>query len=587
MGVFMDYLGTVETPQFVATEKIKWPIRLKITLPYLFLALAVATGVTVLFWRIVLENVDERFNNQLYEAGRLTSDAMLAVESNQAESVRLFANTAGVADALRSRDAEKIRLLTLGAAINNQVQALEFVDTDGNLVFAMRQRSNGDTLSYEYIQKGAPIYATWPIIQKALESKAGDFRKYAGLVQTDWGGYFYIAGPVRDSSQELTGVALVGVPVNDLTRQLREATLAQVTIYDFDGQPIFTSFPSIGYTEPVSSALVAEILTKQDSSSFRRDDLNRGLSNNDLDYGEILGPWETGNGEDMGVIGTALVKNVLVTATLPSRILTISLVFITVLLIILIGFNLSTIITKPLVHLMKATQSVAAGDLEVHVAKESNDEIAVLADSFNIMIENLTQTHQEMVNNYDSTLEGWVKILEIRDKETSGHSQRVVELTMTIAAAMGIPENKRVDLHRGALLHDIGKLGIPDSILLKKGPLTLEEMIIMRKHPTYAYEMLKNIPYLAQASVIPYCHHEWWNGQGYPRQLIGESIPLEARVFAIVDAWDALTTDRPYRKRVTPSEALDVILGESGRQFDPKLVEIFAHFIETNFLGIK
>lgn len=583
----MDYLGTVETPQFVETEKIKWPIRLKITLPYLFLALAVATGVTILFWRIVLENVDERFNNQLYEAGRLTSDAMLAVESNQAESVRLFANTAGVADALRSRDAEKLRLLTLGAAINNQVQALEFVDTDGNLVFAMRQRLNSDTLSYEYIQKGSPIYATWPIIQKALESKAGDFQKYAGLMQTDWGAYFYIAGPVRDSAQELTGVALVGVPVSALTRQLREATLAQVTIYDFDGQPISTSFPSIGYTEPVSSTLVTEILAKQDSSSFRRDDLNRGLSNNDLDYGEILGPWETSSGEDMGVIGSALVKNVLVTATLPSRILTISLVFITVLLIILIGFNLSTIITKPLVHLMKATQSVAAGDLEVHVTKESNDEIAVLADSFNIMIENLTQTHQEMVNNYDSTLEGWVKILEIRDKETSGHSQRVVELTMTIAAAMGIPENKWVDLHRGALLHDIGKLGIPDSILLKKGPLTLEEMIIMRKHPTYAYEMLKNIPYLAQASVIPYCHHEWWNGQGYPRQLIGESIPVEARVFAIVDAWDALTTDRPYRKRVTPSEALDVILGESGRQFDPKLVEIFAHFIETNFLGIK
>lgn len=581
----MNYLGTVDSPQLNATERIKWPIRLKITLPYLFLALAVATGVTILFWRIVLENVDERFNNQLYEAGRLTSDAMAAIENNQAESVRLFANTAGVSEALRSQDAEELRRLALGAVINNQIHAVEFIDTNGALVLAIRQRQNNEALSYEYIQGGLPVYAAWPIVQNALESQPGDYRKYAGFVQTDWGNYFYVAGPVRDSSQALSGVTLVGLPVSALTRMLREATLAQVTLYDFNGQPISTTFPGTGYTQPLNRSLIDEILTKQDSSSFRRDESNRDLSGNNLDYGEILGPWETNSGQDIGLVGSALIKNVLITATLPSRIFTISLVFLTVLLIILIGFNLSAVITRPLVHLMKATQSVAAGDLEVHVTRESNDEIAVLADSFNLMIENLTQTHQEMVNNYDSTLEGWVKILEIRDKETSGHSQRVVDLTMAIAAVMGIPKEKQVDIYRGALLHDIGKLGIPDSILLKKGPLTAEEMLTMRKHPTYAYEMLKNIPYLAQASVIPFCHHEWWNGNGYPRQLIGESIPLEARVFAIVDAWDALTTDRPYRNRVTPGEALDVIIGESGRQFDPKLVEIFAHYIETNYLG--
>ncbi len=583
----MNYLGTVESPQFNAAKKIKWPIRLKITLPYLFLALAVATGVTILFWRIVLENVDERFNNQLYEAGRLTSDAMAAIEATQTESVRLLANTSGVADALRSRDAEELRRLALGAVVNNQIQAVEFIDTNGALVLAIRQRQNNGTLSYEYVQNGAPVYADWPIVKNALESQTGEYQKYASLIQTDWGTYFYVAGAVRDRSEKITGVTLVGLPVSAVARKLREATLAQVTLYDFEGQPVSTSFPNTGYTRPLDRALIDEILAKQDVSSFRRDDSSRDLSENNLDYGEILGPWETNSGDDLGLVGSALVKNVLITATLPSRILTISLVFLTVLLIILIGFNLSSVITKPLIHLMKATQSVASGDLGVHVAKESNDEIAVLAESFNIMIENLTQTHQEMVNNYDSTLEGWVKILEIRDKETSGHSQRVVELTMAIANVMGIPKEKQVDLHRGALLHDIGKLGIPDSILLKKGPLTQEEMLIMRKHPSYAYEMLKNIPYLVQASVIPYCHHEWWNGNGYPRQLIGESIPLEARVFAIVDAWDALTTDRPYRNRVTPGEALDVIVGESGRQFDPKLVEIFAHFIETNYLGGK
>lgn len=583
----MEYLSTAKPPQLAATGKIKWPIRLKITLPYLFLALVVAAGVTSLFWRIVLENVDERFNNQLYEAGRLTSDAMLAIESAQMESVRLFANTEGIAGALRLRDAGELRRLALGLVVNNQVHAVEFLDSGGSLVLAIRQHQNSDTLSYEYVQNGSSIYSDWPIVRRALESRAGDYQKYAGLVQTDWGVYYYIAGPVRDASQALVGVTLVGVPLTGLARMLREATLAQVTIYDFDGQPIATTFPTAAYAEPVDSALVEGILANQDNAAYRRDSANRPLANNGLSYGEILGPWETSAGVDMGLMGSALVKNVLITATLPSRILTISLVFLTALLIILIGFNLSDVITKPLVHLMHATQAVASGDLQIHVARESNDEIAILADSFNRMIENLTQSHNEMVNNYDSTLEGWVKILELRDKETSGHSQRVVEMTMAIAALMGIPEEKRADLYRGVLLHDIGKLGIPDSILLKNGPLTPEEMFVMRKHPTYAYEMLRNIPYLSQASVIPLSHHEWWNGNGYPRQLVGESIPLEARVFALVDAWDALTTDRPYRKRVTPGEALQEILAQSGRQFDPTLAEIFAQYVEANFLGIK
>jgi HD-GYP domain-containing protein (c-di-GMP phosphodiesterase class II) len=582
----MSFLETAETPHFSSTEKIKWPIRLKITLPYLFLALVVASGVTALFWRVVLENVDERFNNQLYEAGRLTSDAMLSVENNLIETVRLFTNTEGVTGALQQNDAEELRRLALGVAVNNQVHAIEFIDTTGNLVLAIRQREKIDTLSYEYIKGGVPVYKDWPIVQQVLAGQPGDYQKFSDLIETDWGTYFYVAGPIRDSAQKLVGVALVGVPVSSLVRELREATLAQITIYGFDGQALSTTFPGEGYTESLDVGLVEDILANQDSASFRRDMSNRSLSNSGLSYGEILGPLEDSGGGDMALVGSALVKNVLITATLPSRILTLSLVFLTVLLIITIGFNLSNIITRPLIRLMQATQSVASGDLQIRVAKETHDEIAILADSFNLMIDNLHQSHNEMISNYDSTLEGWTKILELRDKETSGHSQRVVEMTMAIAPMMGIPKEKYEDLYRGVLLHDIGKLGIPDSILLKKGPLTRDEMDVMRKHPSYAYEMLRNIPYLSQASLIPLCHHEWWNGKGYPRQLVGESIPLEARVFALVDAWDALTTDRPYRLRVSPGEALREIISQSGQQFDPHLVEIFSNFIESHYLGI-
>ena len=148
---------------------------------------------------------------------------------------------------------------------------------------------------------------------------------------------------------------------------------------------------------------------------------------------------------------------------------------------------------------------------------------------------------------YDTTIEGWSRALNLRDKETEGHTRRVTEMTLTLARRFGFTEEDLLHLRRGALLHDIGKMGVPDNILLKPEPLTEEEWIIMRKHPQYAYDLLKPIAFLGSALDIPYCHHEKWDGTGYPRGLRGEEIPLAARLFAVVDVWDALTSDRPYR----------------------------------------
>jgi len=583
----MKYITVADPPVILATEKVKWPIRFKITLPYLILAVVVATGVTLLFSRIVMETVDERFNNQLYESGKLASEAMLTLENEQVETLRLLANTEGVADALISKDAEKLRSLALGVTVNNQAYAVEYLDQEANLILAIRQKEENGTLAYEYVRGGARVYQDWKIVQKVLEGKDNQAQKYSDLIQADWGTYLYLSGPVKNNSDQVVGVTLVGVPLTRVAQSLREATLAQITIYDLNGVPVSSSFPNPSYLHPINTDQVKEILSRQDEVTFRRDSTNQESENIGLDYGEILGPWESRDGNDLGMLGTSLVKNVLITASLPTRLWMVSLVFLTVLLIILIGFNLSNFITKPLIRLMQATHLVASGELQVVVKKETNDEIAVLADSFNVMIQNLQQSHNEMVTIYDSTLEGWAKILELRDKETSGHSQRVVDLTMSLAPLMGIPEEQMENLHRGVLLHDIGKLGVPDSILLKPDELTKDEWTVMRKHPEYAFEMLKNIPYLATAVEVPYCHHEWWNGKGYPRQLIGESIPLTARVFTIVDAWDAIITDRPYRKKLTPKEALTKIQNQSGLQFDPRLVNIFTNYIETNFLGLK
>jgi len=173
----------------------------------------------------------------------------------------------------------------------------------------------------------------------------------------------------------------------------------------------------------------------------------------------------------------------------------------------------------------------------------------------------------------------------LRDKETEGHTQRVTELTLKLAREFGLTEADLVQVRRGALLHDIGKMGVPDRILLKAGPLTDDEWVIMRQHPVHAHEMLRPIDYLRPALDIPYCHHEMWDGTGYPRGLKGEEIPLVARVFAIVDVWDAVTSDRPYRQAWSREKALAHIQKGTGQHFDPHVVEVFSKLIAQNSIA--
>ncbi len=197
-----------------------------------------------------------------------------------------------------------------------------------------------------------------------------------------------------------------------------------------------------------------------------------------------------------------------------------------------------------------------------------------------MLFQDLQRSNFELAMAYDATIEGWSRALDMRDRETEGHTQRVTDLTLRLARKMGLSEARLILIKRGALLHDIGKMGIPDYILHKPEQLTDEELQVMRTHPQLAYDMLEPIAYLRDALNIPYCHHEKWDGSGYPRGLAGTQIPLEARLFAIIDVWDAITTDRPYRKGWPREEALNYMREQSGKYFDPQLVEIFLQEME-------
>jgi HD-GYP domain-containing protein (c-di-GMP phosphodiesterase class II) len=200
------------------------------------------------------------------------------------------------------------------------------------------------------------------------------------------------------------------------------------------------------------------------------------------------------------------------------------------------------------------------------------------------LFENLQGSNAELMMAYDETIEGWSHAMDLRDEETEGHSERVTGLTLQLASSLGFKAEDLVHLRRGALLHDIGKIGVPDEILRKPGSLSEDEWVIMRKHPQFAYDMLAPIAYLHKAIEIPFCHHEKWDGAGYPRGLKGEDIPFAARIFAVVDVWDALRSDRPYRKAWSREKALEYIREQSGKHFDPRVVDVFLRQIQTESL---
>lgn len=192
----------------------------------------------------------------------------------------------------------------------------------------------------------------------------------------------------------------------------------------------------------------------------------------------------------------------------------------------------------------------------------------------------LKRSQRELAEAYDSTLDGWARAVEMRDQCTEDHTRRVVILAERLARILQIPEEDILQLRRGALLHDIGKLAVPDAILNKPGPLTEQEMAVLREHPRHAYDMLSHIDFLKGARDIAYCHHEHWDGTGYPRGLQGEEIPLAARIFSVVDVWDALSSDRSYRPAWSEEAVLAYMRDNSGRYFDPTILNVFLNNLE-------
>jgi len=442
----------------------------------LILSLILAVGAAYLTTQLVVENIQERFNRQLFEAGKISSELMVSYEAHLLETQRLLANAEGVSDALLSNDPNTLRSLVLGIIVNDGQEAVEFFDASGNQVLSMHHRPGGNLEEYDISTGAQTTLTSLDIVQNILAQKndaIGD--KFADLVETDAGDFLYVSGPVYDPQEALTGVVLVGRSVPRVAADMRARTFAQVTLYDMSGQAMYSTLP---FPETLASETVRTITTFKDSNSTKRD-----LHVANIPFTEILGVWEVRGDQQLGVLGVALSQNAVVQASASSRWRIFLMVASANFLIILVGINLANVITRPLIQLVQAAVQVSKGDLNIRIRTDTNDEISVLSDSFNHMVTSLDQSQRELIKAYDNTLEGWAKALELRDNETEGHSGRVTRLTVRLAEAMGLQGDALQNIRRGAFLHDIGKMGIPDSILYKDGPLDEDEVRLVRKHP--------------------------------------------------------------------------------------------------------
>ncbi|MGZ9166420.1 MAG: HAMP domain-containing protein, partial [Anaerolineales bacterium] len=455
-------------------RRVRIPIRIKITIPYLILSLILAVAAAYLITQLVVENVEERFNKQLYEAGKISSELIVNYESQLLETQRLLANVEGAATAIQRNDADTLRSLTLGIVANDGQEAVEFLDLHGNHVLSIHHSPGGNPEDYVFSSGSQTVFTDLEIVQDVLAQKSdvrGD--KFADFIETDFGDFLYVAGPVRDLQGNVAGVVLVGRSLPKLTADIRSKTFAQITLYDHAGQVLYSTLP---FPQAIAPETVAQIISFKDISSRKRDlSSQRDLDVANIPFAEILGSWEVRGNQELGILGAALSQNAVVQASSSSRWRIFLLVASANFLVILVGINLANTITRPLLQLVQASVKVSKGDLDVQVNPGTNDEISILTESFNSMVASLSQSQKDLLKAYDSTLEGWAKALELRDKETEGHSERVTPLTLRLAEAMGVQGEAVVNIRRGALLHDIGKMGTPDAILHKNGPLDEEE----------------------------------------------------------------------------------------------------------------
>lgn len=368
----------------IAPPKVIFPLRLKITLPFILLGLAFVAGAAYLISRYALESLQERFNTQLVEAGKLAADRMVEEEQRRLASLRLYANTEGVAEAIAARDGARLQALALPLAVNNGDEAVAFLNAQGVSVLSLRRQPDAPAGAYA-LSQGDSDFIRWPFVQKVLtrqQDAEGD--KFAGWARAPWGDYFYVSGPVYDAEGRWVGAALVGTSLPTLAAELRQSALAHITLYDSAGAPLVSTL----FDREPAPALPATLPPPGDQASPLRE-----LQQNDRAYAEIVSRWIARRTEPLGLMGVALVENFFVRQDVTTSLTALLLVTLGLLLVVSVGVGLASQLARPLNDIVLASQEVAKGNFNIKVTSPTHDELAVLAHAFNRMVAGLQEGH--------------------------------------------------------------------------------------------------------------------------------------------------------------------------------------------------
>lgn len=379
------------------SSRVRLPLSLKITFPYVILAVLFSLAASYVVTTLVFENIETRFRNQLLSASQISADLMVEKENDLLANLRAIAFTEGVADNLAVTDSEALRRLILPLAVNNRIEAIEMIGTDGVSILSLHHQPGGGV--DEYISnKGANIYQEWEFADKALQqfidlNNDALSNKFAGWTVAPWGTYFYVSGPVYTDSQEFAGIVLVGTSIEMLADEFeREVSVEAISFYDLNGDLIHSS---LSLFTPEIVAITAET-----AISMRvgvEDGSLRPLSAGSVEFTETISPWQSRNGEMIGILGVARATNIALSTGQVSRMLVFSVVALLFILVIALGLYISRLITRPIQSVITGIQLVDKGNFDVKIPADSNDEIAVLANAFNEMVGGLK--HAEVLRN--------------------------------------------------------------------------------------------------------------------------------------------------------------------------------------------
>jgi putative nucleotidyltransferase with HDIG domain len=537
-------------------------LRRRIVLPFIVLVVFVgAVGIAVVSAQVG-GSVEGAVDNSLVRSSLRSNDRLASVENDRLQQLRAATNTAGIDTAVTRGDGVAAARL-LGPIVGNaQPEHLVLrVLSNGGRQLAGLRRDGATVKSFS----DAASYSGQPAVHHALRGDRDTLGDKYLFVADETPAMVYWVAPIWTETEPpaVAGVVLLGQSLSEVAQTITGSSPIVIVFYDGAGAVQASSrgaIPSLSsdVRHAVTSDTPVRVATQWDGRPFRL----------------LVNDW-TMRGTQLGYLATAVPADDLSGSLNAIRLVLVALFGAIALGTILIGLALADRITRPIDKLVASMQVVSAGDYSRRVEVESQDEIGYLATTFNQMTAALQEQIRARDEAYFRNLEALARAIDARDPYTFEHSARVAAIGLEIAQGMRLPEADLVVLRRAGLLHDVGKIGVSDKVLAKPGPLNDEEWASIRRHPLIGYDMLKDVPFL-QPSLDPIRHHhERWDGEGYPDGLKGASISQLARIVTLADAFDAMTSDRPYRKGFSFEFAARSIANEAGRQFDPAVVEAF------------